>query len=364
MSDELRLRFIEKAVQIYGDRYDYSEFEYRTYQTKGIIICRIHGPFEKSPEKHINRRQGCKDCSSLVKAAKRTSTIDTFIKKAREVHGDAFDYGEFQYKGSTIKGKIRCKAHDILFEQTPGHHLSGHCGCEVCIKLKSQATQLERYGAEHHSQTSAFKDKVKLTSMERFGVEHYSQMPDFKATMIDTSLERYGVEFASQSAEFQARRRQTSQAKYGAPHRNMSHISEAALATLGSSEALRALLLTKSIDEAAKLLGVTDCTVGRYCHTHGIELSQSTSEDSICAFLRGHGVEVIRKNRTLIRPLEIDIILPEYQTGIEYGALYWHRESICPKEYHLDKLRRAQECGYRLVTIFEDEWLHKHAIVG
>ena len=359
-----RQSFIEKAQAIYGDSNDYSQFVYVDGTTKGTIVCRIHGPFQKDPEHHLHRKQGCKKCSGLAKGAKRTMTKAEFVAKANVVHGvGRYDYSQFRYVRSTAKGRIRCTVHNRWFEQSSAHHLGGHSACEDCILLKSQETQLERYGAEHHSQTAAYTAKVKQTSLERFGVEHHSKTPEFLATMVASNLERHGVEFASQSAGFQERRRQTSEAKYGAPHRNMSHISKASQAILASKEALVEILLTKSIDEAAKFLGLTPSALGKYCQKYEIELSQSTAEDSICAFLRGHGVKITRKNRKLIKPLEIDMLLPDYKIGIEYNSLYWHREAVRSKGYHLEKLRRMTECGYRLITIFEDEWLHKQEIV-
>ena len=69
-------------------------------------------------------------------------------------------------------------------------------------------------------------------------------------------------------------------------------------------------------------------------------------------------------DRSIIAPQEIDFLLPDHKVGIEFCGLYWHGEQIIPDvNYHLDKLLRMKEAGYRLITIFEDEWLHKREIV-
>lgn len=57
--------------------------------------------------------------------------LDCFLKKARQVHGDKYDYSLVQYKNCKTKVQIVCPIHGV-FEQTPDHHLNGKCGCPVC----------------------------------------------------------------------------------------------------------------------------------------------------------------------------------------------------------------------------------------
>jgi len=53
--------FIEKSIKIHGDKYDYSQVEYKTNMDKINIVCKIHGVFLQSPSKHLDG-QGCKEC--------------------------------------------------------------------------------------------------------------------------------------------------------------------------------------------------------------------------------------------------------------------------------------------------------------
>ena len=57
-------------------------------------------------------------------------TTEEFILKAREVHGDKYDYSKVEYVGQKAKVCIICKEHGE-FLQTPHDHLSGH-GCIKC----------------------------------------------------------------------------------------------------------------------------------------------------------------------------------------------------------------------------------------
>lgn len=65
----------------------------------------------------------------VIKQMKKLTT-DIFIKRAKEVHGDTYDYSESLYNGYDNKLKIICVKHGI-FNQAPSNHLSGK-GCEKC----------------------------------------------------------------------------------------------------------------------------------------------------------------------------------------------------------------------------------------
>ena len=55
--------FINRALKIHNDKYDYSNVIYLSYHQKVKISCRIHGEFEQSPDNHL-RGNGCPKCKS------------------------------------------------------------------------------------------------------------------------------------------------------------------------------------------------------------------------------------------------------------------------------------------------------------
>jgi hypothetical protein len=111
-------QFIEKAKLKHGDKYDYSKVEYNNNSTKVIIICKIHGEFLQTPNGHFNG--GCAKCAGCCK-----NTSDEFIEKATQIHGDNYDYSKVEYIGAKIKIIIICKEHGD-FLQTPTNHLAGN----------------------------------------------------------------------------------------------------------------------------------------------------------------------------------------------------------------------------------------------
>ena len=58
--------FTEKAIEIHGDRYDYSYVEYTGNRNKVSIVCPEHGEFWQTPDKHINAKQGCPKCKESL----------------------------------------------------------------------------------------------------------------------------------------------------------------------------------------------------------------------------------------------------------------------------------------------------------
>ena len=68
--------------------------------------------------------------------AKRKTT-EQFVKEAREVHGDKYDYSKVEYVDNKTKVKIVCPEHGG-FWQYPYNHLKG-VGCPVCGKNRHVA---------------------------------------------------------------------------------------------------------------------------------------------------------------------------------------------------------------------------------
>lgn len=60
-------------------------------------------------------------------------TTEEFIKRAREVHGDKYDYSKVEYKTAHDKITIICPIHGE-FEQSPDKHLRRR-GCPECAQI-------------------------------------------------------------------------------------------------------------------------------------------------------------------------------------------------------------------------------------
>lgn len=49
--------FINDAIKIHGDRYDYSLVKYSNTKSKIVIICPKHGKFKQSVNNHLSKNK-------------------------------------------------------------------------------------------------------------------------------------------------------------------------------------------------------------------------------------------------------------------------------------------------------------------
>ena len=113
-------------------------------------------------------------------------TTDEFIKKAREIHGDKYDYSKVEYKKAIEKVCILCPEHGE-FWQKPSDHLTGY-GCIKCGIKKSSEKRLvgkdnflERAKLIHgdkydysFSEYNGMEEKIKIICHKKYrnGGEH------------------------------------------------------------------------------------------------------------------------------------------------------------------------------------------------
>lgn len=118
--------FIEKAIKVHGNKYNYDKVIYINCKEKIIITCTGHSDFEQTPSEHL-QGYGCKKCAGNYKP-----TIKEFIEKANIIHNNKYNYDKAIYLNISTKIIIICLIHKE-FKQTPGSHLQGN-GCPRCQK--------------------------------------------------------------------------------------------------------------------------------------------------------------------------------------------------------------------------------------
>lgn len=141
--------FIAQARAFHGDKFTYEKVEYVTSRTPVVVTCRIHGDFTVSPHNLI-RKKSCPGCASdnrgkyegQQEISQRTAKArielarSQIIQKAREVHGDTYEYDLDSYTSARNPMIIICGEHGP-FRMRIGHHIKrGHI-CPVCAKSVS-----------------------------------------------------------------------------------------------------------------------------------------------------------------------------------------------------------------------------------
>ena len=154
-------QFVARAIVTHGNRYDYSLTKYTNRRTQVTIICKIHGTFMQLPTDHL-QGSGCTACAYKHNAGKRVNTTLHFIKSAKEVHGELYDYSHAEYAGTHTKIKIICKIHGE-FLQTPNNHISNAAGCKACSHIVSEKEQqwLSSLGLPNNVEHRQIKTTIK-----------------------------------------------------------------------------------------------------------------------------------------------------------------------------------------------------------
>lgn len=134
--------FVEQARRVHGNKYNYDKTIYVKAKEKVIITCPIHGDFEQRPQDHVLKGCGCQKCKAQRTIETHSYNFDTFLKLAKEKHGDKYKYDENSYVKYSSKIKIICPIHGE-FWQMPRDHITTSCGCPKCGRL--QANESEKY---------------------------------------------------------------------------------------------------------------------------------------------------------------------------------------------------------------------------
>ena len=135
-------QFIEDAIKIHGDKYDYSKVEYNGAFKKIKIICKKHGEFIQEPHVHL-MGCGCPECGKIIiyeNNVKNRTTFEDFVIRASIKHKNKFIYPKQEIINQHQYIKIICPIHGE-FEQELQSHLQG-CGCPNCSKKKKKNTEI------------------------------------------------------------------------------------------------------------------------------------------------------------------------------------------------------------------------------
>lgn len=89
------------------------------------------------------------------------------------------------------------------------------------------------------------------------------------------------------------------------------------------------------------------------CGEHNISRPEQEVADYISTFYSG---KVIKHNREIISPLELDLYYPEKKIAIEFNGDYWHSDKFKSNDYHYNKFRKCLERDIILVSVFESFW--------
>lgn len=173
--------FIKKALDLHGNKNDYSKTNYINSFTKVCVTCLIdgHGDFWVTPNNHLHGI-GCKKCAAIKIGNLTRLTLEQFIEKANAVHNYKYNYSRVVYTNALTKIIIICPIHGE-FKQKPGDHLQGQ-GCPACRASKGEKTIAE------------ILDKHNIIYKREFKLPNYNFEYDFYLPELNILIEFHGIQ--------------------------------------------------------------------------------------------------------------------------------------------------------------------------
>jgi len=290
--------FIKKSRKKYSSRYDYSKIDYINNHTKIEIICHNHGSFFQTPRNHL-RYSGCPICFGKL-------IINEFIKNARCIHDDLYDYSNVEYQiNNKQKVEIVCKKHGSFIQRKSAHLLGN--GCHKCATEKSA-----------NKQRKTIECFIKESILQHGEKYNYSNSVYInKSTKIEIICPNHGSFFQRPNDHIMGRgcRKCASEQYISVPESKW-------LDSLGISDEFRQIEITLNPYDEYPLIYTVDALV----------------DDIIYEFYGDywHGNPAIYPKETINK-----------NTGKTNGELY---EKTMQREVEL------RDAGYEIVAIWESEW--------
>lgn len=72
---------------------------------------------------------------------------------------------------------------------------------------------------------------------------------------------------------------------------------------------------------------------------------------------------VVRNDRSVISPLELDVYVPGKAFAVEFNGLYWHSQAVSNKHAHKTKTDKCRALGVSLFHVFSDEWDKNQSLI-
>lgn len=224
----------------------------------------------------------------------------------------------------------------------------------------------KKYGVNNPSQLDWVKDKKEKTFQKHYNVSNSFKSEEIKNKIKNTNLQRYGVINPSQNKNILQKSKITrlkNNNQFFKGNEVDVFLSNWKQDRKPTVEDLRQYLLLKdnnlSLTNTYKFL--TDLTKENF------DLKKSFLESIVEDFLKSNNINFEKHNRQLIKPLELDFYIPEYNLALEVNDIFTHNSTLgCfnkpPKsiDYHFRKTELCKNKNIRLIHLYEPHLYDRH----
>lgn len=128
-------KFLDRVKNKFGDKLSFTEIDYKNAKCDIKVHCNECGyDFNTTPDFLIGTKFGCPNCARI----NSRKTVEEFIAKSREKHGDKYEYDRVTDlpEGLETYVEIYCNQCKKYFRQKAKMHING-CGCQSCARRMS-----------------------------------------------------------------------------------------------------------------------------------------------------------------------------------------------------------------------------------
>jgi len=267
---------------------------------------------------------------------------------------------------------------------TKGSHVIVVVKCDECDKEKEMMYKTyNRYEDGYYCTKCVKKIKTQQTNIKKYGVKSPLQNKEIKIKFNNTCKERYGVIYPLQNKEILEKRNNTNIKRYGVEHVSCN-------AVVREKQILTRIknVIKKTDQKFIDYDFITNdvillCEKGHKYKTNAVNIYNrikyhsaicivcnplghfySYKENKLYDFIQeNYNGKIIKNDRKVLDGKELDIYLPELKLAFEFNGVYWHNELYKDKRFHLEKTEKCEEQDIQLVHIWEDDWNYKQEII-
>lgn len=339
---------------------------------------------QQSKQKNLGVRK-CKECGKLFYPNQASQVYCNNLHIATcVICGREFSYSERpSERRSTCSEACQIVLRDNTHEANTGYRNPASDPI-TRKKISEKARDPEQQARRIASTLASTGYKYGFHQPEVIAAQH---TPEFIEHMYDNYRKRTGYQFPMQDPANKAKQAKT-RAEHGPYEMTVDIVAKR---ITDSSKANNYMQFNKdpaayieahfdhspTIRELEQDLGVTDTPIYNAVIHHGcrdmLSRSVSSMETEVMNYLNSivPNIQLVHRDRSIIKPYEIDIYLPEYKVGIECNPSVTHNSSIAdpwggpPKsyDYHKIKSEMAQNAGIFMFHIFGYEWVNKQQII-
>lgn len=319
--------------------------------------------FVKDNTRKCGYTRTCKDCKNLH----HRKTHPPSTKKQIQEKKEKTWLKKYGVDNPSKLSQVRRKAESTTLER----YGVPHAAQSPEILKKSKKTCIEKYGVPHPQQSKTIKNKTTKTNLKKYGKEYIFQSEIIKEKIKNSIIKNYKVDNVSKAQSIKDKKRKTSLSNYGVNHPRQSkiYLKELTKKQIKEDKLLNLTIngTKKSISEASreynksydrtlniyKLFG-SDAVINWLINSKSN--IRSSYEDTLLSIIKSKtNLKIHTNNRSEIKPLELDLFIPEKKLAIEVNGSYYHSSLFVDKNYHKIKADLAEKRGIKLLQFYDTD---------